>query len=174
MIALSSTFYLDIVQIFLRWYILFGMKQFALHLKRIREGRGLSKGQVAAYCGVDRSTIGNLESGRRWNPSMGTLVKLSEGLKIDIVELLEMAGLKGAYKKPSIPDIPVEIARMIDELIFIIRKAVQQEQQFLSNLLEAKKVLESLERGEYLEAASLDHKIKDLRDVEEVFNGKES
>jgi transcriptional regulator with XRE-family HTH domain len=58
--------------------------------KRIRSGRlalGLSQEKFAAVAQVDRSYVGQLETGLR-NPNLDTLCRLARGLGIDVADLV--------------------------------------------------------------------------------------
>ena len=62
-------------------------KDFGLALKIQRKGVGLTQQELADLCGLDRTYICGLENGRR-NPSLKTLMKLSDALKLPIPHLL--------------------------------------------------------------------------------------
>jgi transcriptional regulator with XRE-family HTH domain len=56
----------------------------------IRERRimaGLTLGELSARCGLPESRIGAIERGR-WNPTLDTLLRLSEGLACELWEML--------------------------------------------------------------------------------------
>jgi transcriptional regulator with XRE-family HTH domain len=59
-------------------------------LRRIREERGMSQGDLAAASGVDRVTINQVERGRR-KPSLGTLEKLATALGVELADLFPKA-----------------------------------------------------------------------------------
>lgn len=62
-------------------------KRFGEHLKKLRESMGLTPAELARRCYMERSNIARLESGRT-NPSLFILKKLSDGLNIDLKQLL--------------------------------------------------------------------------------------
>jgi transcriptional regulator with XRE-family HTH domain len=64
------------------------LKQFAESLQRIRKNQGLSQEKLAELTGLHRTYISDLECGRR-NPSIITLVKLSQALSVTLVTLLK-------------------------------------------------------------------------------------
>lgn len=58
------------------------------NLKRIRAGKNMSQGDIARALGVDRGYISNIENGKR-NPTLATITKLAEALKVSVDELLK-------------------------------------------------------------------------------------
>lgn len=63
-------------------------EQFALNLRALRHGAGLSQEQVGFACGIHRTEIGFLERGER-DPQLKTIVRLARGLEVSPVALLE-------------------------------------------------------------------------------------
>ena len=59
-----------------------------MRVKRIRTELGLSQEELAYRCGMHASHIGFLERGQR-NPTLDTLERVSLGLDISLVELLD-------------------------------------------------------------------------------------
>ena len=57
-------------------------------IKQLRESRGLSQQELADYADLDRSYISDMERGR-YNPTLQTIYKLTEILKIKPHELFE-------------------------------------------------------------------------------------
>ncbi len=57
-------------------------------LKKIRESRNMTQGELAAKVGVHLVTISRIETGAR-NPSMPLVQKLAEALKVKLARLLE-------------------------------------------------------------------------------------
>ena len=57
-------------------------------IKQIREEQGLSQQELADYAELDRSYISDMERGR-YNPTLLTIYKLSEILKIKPNKLIE-------------------------------------------------------------------------------------
>jgi transcriptional regulator with XRE-family HTH domain len=62
-------------------------RKFGLHLKELRNRKGLSLRNLEATSGIDFSTINKIENGIR-NPSLTVLFSLAEGLDINIAELV--------------------------------------------------------------------------------------
>jgi transcriptional regulator with XRE-family HTH domain len=58
------------------------------NLKRIRTEKKMSQGDIARALGVDRGYISNIENGKR-NPTLATITKLAEALKVSVDELLK-------------------------------------------------------------------------------------
>jgi transcriptional regulator with XRE-family HTH domain len=68
-------------------------RQLGLELHRRRVAAGLSQEQLAAAAGITRATYGQLEKGLSRpevpaNPSLYTLVALSNVLRIDVTQLI--------------------------------------------------------------------------------------
>lgn len=62
--------------------------QLATEIKKQRISQNLSQEELASKCGFDRTYISMLERSKR-NPSFLNLMKLCDGLKIQIHELLK-------------------------------------------------------------------------------------
>jgi len=63
------------------------LKQFGEHLRKLRKEKHLSQEQLADNAGLTLSQIGRIERGTR-NPSIYTIKMISEGLKVEVKELL--------------------------------------------------------------------------------------
>ena len=64
------------------------LKKLAKKIKNARLVKGVSQEVLADDCGFDRTYISMLERGKR-NPSYLNLLKLSKGLKISLLPLIE-------------------------------------------------------------------------------------
>lgn len=62
-------------------------KFFPSHLTKIREEAGLSKNALSEIAGLSQSYLVLLEQGER-NPTLETLIRLSHGLGISLVEMI--------------------------------------------------------------------------------------
>ncbi len=60
---------------------------FAARLRDLREGRGMSKVDLADACNVSRNTIGNLESGRT-EPTWPLVLRLAGALGVLVTDFL--------------------------------------------------------------------------------------
>ena len=58
------------------------------NLRRIRDERDLSLGELSRRCGHHRTYLGKIERGKR-SPSLRTVDELAEALEIDRLELLK-------------------------------------------------------------------------------------
>jgi len=58
------------------------------NIKRIREQKNMSQGDLATALSVDRAYISNIENGRM-NPTLSTLEKIAGALGISSSELLK-------------------------------------------------------------------------------------
>jgi transcriptional regulator with XRE-family HTH domain len=66
---------------------------FGTVLRELREKKKLSQEKLAEYCDLDRTYISLLERGLR-QPTITTLFKLSDALKIKPSELVELVEVK--------------------------------------------------------------------------------
>lgn len=55
-------------------------------LKALRQRNGLTQGQVTAACGISTSTLSKIENGQL-SPTYDVLLRLADGLGVDLVEL---------------------------------------------------------------------------------------
>ena len=67
---------------------------FGSMIKYLREKQGLSLKEVESMTGISASYINRLERGERENPSFTMIEQLSNSLKCDLYELLEICGDK--------------------------------------------------------------------------------
>ena len=58
------------------------------NMKRIRVKKKMSQGDIARALEVDRGYISNIENGKK-NPTLATIQKLADALKISADELLK-------------------------------------------------------------------------------------
>ncbi len=65
-------------------------------IKRIREERGLSLGELEAASGVTKGYLSQLESGKATNPSVISVHKIAQGLGVRLADLLEEVGAEYA------------------------------------------------------------------------------
>lgn len=63
-------------------------KQLGKNIKRIREQKGMTQGDICRALNLDRGYISSIESGKR-NPTLSTLKKLADALKVSVDELLK-------------------------------------------------------------------------------------
>jgi len=63
-------------------------KKLGQNIKRIREKRGLSQGDISRKLNMDRGYISNLENGKR-NPTLSSIKKLAEALGVEPFEFLK-------------------------------------------------------------------------------------
>lgn len=59
------------------------------NIKRYRKTQGLSQDKLSKLAGVAYNTIVKIESGENPNPTIETIKKISEALKIDINNLIK-------------------------------------------------------------------------------------
>lgn len=57
------------------------------NIKKIREEKNISQAELAARCNYEKSNMSRIESGGT-NPTIGTLLTISESLGTTIIQLL--------------------------------------------------------------------------------------
>ena len=73
--------------------------QVALHLKVIRQKRGLSMTELANKSGLSRAMISFIESEFR-NPTLDTLLRVCEALNVDLADVVKKSS-KAASQNPN-------------------------------------------------------------------------
>lgn len=63
-------------------------QRFAKNMKKLREAKGLSQGDIHRATGIDRAYISNLEAGKQ-NPTLETIAKIAEALGVGSDQLLK-------------------------------------------------------------------------------------
>ncbi len=64
------------------------IQRFAKNMKKLREAKGLSQGDIYRATGIDRAYISNLEAGKQ-NPTLETIAKIAEALGVSSDQLLK-------------------------------------------------------------------------------------
>lgn len=64
------------------------VKRFAANMKRIREEKKMSQGDIFRVTKIERAYISNLEAGKQ-NPTLETIEKLATSLGVPVDELLK-------------------------------------------------------------------------------------
>lgn len=64
------------------------IQRFAKNIKRLREAKNMSQGDIHRATGIDRAYISNLEAGKQ-NPTLETIAKLAEALGVSSDQLLK-------------------------------------------------------------------------------------
>ena len=64
------------------------VKRFAANMKRIREKKNMSQGDIFRVTKIERAYISNLEAGKQ-NPTLETIEKLATSLGVPVDELLK-------------------------------------------------------------------------------------
>lgn len=62
--------------------------RFAKNMKKLREAKGMSQGDIHRATGIDRAYISNLEAGKQ-NPTLVTIAKIAEALGVSSGEVLK-------------------------------------------------------------------------------------
>lgn len=57
-------------------------------LKAFREGKGLTQGELAYMCGIDKTALCHYENGKRI-PNMHTMSKLAKALEVTLADINE-------------------------------------------------------------------------------------
>ncbi|WP_460893961.1 helix-turn-helix domain-containing protein [Rufibacter soli] len=63
-------------------------KRFGLHLKRLREGKGLSQQALADIANIGKTTVLRIENGRQ-SPTLEMLFSISEALEIPFARMMD-------------------------------------------------------------------------------------
>ena len=63
-------------------------KKLGQNLKKIREQKGMTQERICDILDLDRGYISSIENGKR-NPTLSTLKKLADALKVPVDELLK-------------------------------------------------------------------------------------
>lgn len=90
----------------------------AVRLRRLRAGRGLTQGQLAAEAGVSRQLVSAVEAGRHL-PRMDAGVALARAVGVSAEELLQpdAAEVVGVVEPPPPDGVPVRLGRVGDRLV---------------------------------------------------------
>ncbi len=64
------------------------IQRFAKNMKKLREAKSMSQGDIHRATGIDRAYISNLEAGKQ-NPTLETIAKIAEALGVGSNELLK-------------------------------------------------------------------------------------
>jgi len=64
------------------------IQRFAKNMKKLREAKGMSQGDIHRATGIDRAYISNLEAGKQ-NPTLETIAKIAEALGTTSDKLLK-------------------------------------------------------------------------------------
>ncbi len=64
------------------------VQRFAKNMKKLRESKGLSQGDIHRATLIDRAYISNLEAGKQ-NPTLETIAKIAEALGVGSDQLLK-------------------------------------------------------------------------------------
>jgi transcriptional regulator with XRE-family HTH domain len=62
--------------------------KFGAHLRKIRDGKGLSLRELATKCDLDSSQISKIENGT-WDVQLSTIFELAKGLGVEPKDLLD-------------------------------------------------------------------------------------
>ena len=65
-------------------------ENFGEHIKAIRIALGWNKAELAQKAGVSQSVIRDIEAGKKTNPSIKTLWKLSHAMGMSLSEMLNI------------------------------------------------------------------------------------
>lgn len=63
------------------------IKNLGIHIRQLREKKGLSQQDLADDCGIPRNQIGRIERAKI-NTGIKTLIRIANALDIELVELL--------------------------------------------------------------------------------------
>jgi transcriptional regulator with XRE-family HTH domain len=63
-------------------------KKLGLNIKRLREAKGMTQGDLCRKLDVDRAYMSNVESGKK-NPTLATIERIASALDVSINELMK-------------------------------------------------------------------------------------
>lgn len=69
-----------------------------LNIKRFRKAKGLTQEQLAELAGISYKYLGEIERGET-NPSIGTLVRIANGLNVSLEHLIKTETTKHTQQK---------------------------------------------------------------------------
>ncbi len=58
-------------------------------IRFLRESKGISQQNLAAICNFEKSNLSRIEAGRT-NPTISTLYKISQALKVKIIDIVDV------------------------------------------------------------------------------------
>jgi transcriptional regulator with XRE-family HTH domain len=64
-------------------------KKLGRRIKTMREEKGVSQQELASLCDFEKSNMSRIEAGRT-NPTIGTLLKISYALNINVTVLVDV------------------------------------------------------------------------------------
>ena len=64
------------------------VRRFAKNMKKFRQAKGLSQGDIHRITDIDRAYISNLEAGKQ-NPTLETIAKIAKALDVSIGDLIK-------------------------------------------------------------------------------------
>ncbi len=64
------------------------VRRFGKNMKRLREAKGMSQGDIYRATKIERAYISNLESGKQ-NPTLETIAKIAKALGVEVSELMQ-------------------------------------------------------------------------------------
>jgi transcriptional regulator with XRE-family HTH domain len=64
-------------------------KKLGKRIKTMREEKGISQQELASLCDFEKSNMSRIEAGRT-NPTIGTLLKISYALNINVTVLVDV------------------------------------------------------------------------------------
>ncbi|MEN6327925.1 MAG: Ig-like domain-containing protein [Syntrophomonas sp.] len=135
---------------------------FGGRLKQIRESQMLSTSKLSKLSGLSQSFIWRIESGEK-QPTLGTLSKLSQGLKMSIGELLGEE-LSGEFKSSR-------VNRIVNQIQKLPTEQVDALGTIISSLTNGHA---DGERPLALQSVKLNHPEQDGLDIELVFSANVS
>ncbi|PWB38334.1 MAG: DNA-binding protein [Parcubacteria group bacterium] len=63
-------------------------RKLGVNVRRIREEKGMTQGDLCRKLALDRAYLSNVESGKK-NPTLATIERLAEALGVSVDELLK-------------------------------------------------------------------------------------
>jgi len=101
------------------------MNNFGTKIRKIRKQRKLTLEQLSKRCGIDRTYISKIESGKIRNPYIPTLEKIADGLSVDVEILYPFSG-SSSSKSSGIDQRKIFSEDLLNEDVAYIMACLQE------------------------------------------------
>ena len=137
------------------------LKELGDYLKKVRESKDYSYGQVAAYTNLNKKEIFMLENGQKKKPNPFYLKALSAFYRIDLSKLYKIIGYMDNEDGRSDE---IEDYKIDDEMLNLLKLLDVKSQKNILNEMVEKIEYIKLKNGDYKEAKTLIQKVKEKID----------
>ena len=134
------------------------LKELGDYLKKVRESKDYSYGQVAAYTNLNKKEIFMLENGKKKKPNPFYLKALSAFYRIDLGKLYKIIGYMD--NEGEMTD-EIENYKIDDEMLNLLKLLdVKSQKNILNEMIEKIEYIK-LKNGDYKEVEDLIQKVKE-------------